>query len=138
MKTPEYAYGIAQICGVSDAMAEELWGQLVYLKLNSFDMQYFREFFYMLLCLKGTGMAIKLLEFILQNVRIPHASHIERFKHEWVIHFLNMSGNAKLIVLYALINVCDDLPAIRKMANIIFNNREAKIEKREKNVIGYL
>jgi len=138
MKIPEYAYGIAQLCNVSDAMAEELWGQFVYLKLHYFDKQAFKEFFYMLLCLKGNGMVVKLFDFILQNIRIPHTTPVERFKHEWVIHFLNMSENAKFILLYALINVCEDLPAIRKLAKLLFNNREVKIERRDRGAIGFI
>ena len=138
MKIPEYAYGIAQVCNASDTIAEELWGQFVHLKLNKIDSQMFKEFFFMLLCLKGHGIVIKLFDFILQNIRIPKSVPIESFKHEWVIYFLNMSNNAKTILLYALINVCDDLNAIRKVSKLLFNNKDVKIERRDKSVFGFI
>jgi len=134
-QAPAYAYSIAQIYGVSDVMTQEAWERFKYLKLHKLEKDEIKKFFFSLLCLEAP--VVKVFDFLLDKLRIPKTVPIDQYKHEYVIHHLNTVSDARFLVLYALVNVYDNVKVIRQVSEILFK-KEKKEVKRNGNIINFI
>jgi hypothetical protein len=139
MRVPEFAYGIANQLGKSDYLTEELWGQFVRARLNMIENQLFKEFFFYLMCKEGYGMVNRLINHIMDNIRIPRTSPVIEFKHEYFIYYLNMisEDKAKLLLIWALVQVCEELKTIKELANLLWQKKDLTIQRRA-SVINFI
>lgn len=116
---PDYVYFTAQQRGLGDVEAEKAWANFEYLKLHFLKEHAYKIFFLNVLLLFDTGMAVRIMEFLQNKLRVQKVYDVTLFKHEHLIHYLNSMhiNQATLNLIWALINCANDLQKVKIIVN---------------------